>query len=337
LTTQVLAPSSIAPIAIAIGDPNGIGPEVAVKAAARMATENGPTVILIGDAFVINHYAAQSGFAACPSPVLGLSRAIEFMDVPSLPRDAFRPGQVNADAGRATVTYCAAALELVRMGKASAVVGCPHSEAAVNAAGINFSGYPGLLARLTGVPEERVFLMLVGGGLRIVHVTLHERLIDALGRLTTDLVAAAGLAAVEALRQLGIAHPRIGICGINPHASEGGLFGADDAAITTPAVAALRRAGVDVEGPIGADLLLSRHELDAFVAMYHDQGHIPIKLLAGRNASALTIGAGVLFSSVGHGSAFDIAGLGVADPAGVIRTLKLLESVRPIAAAGASP
>ena len=323
----------IGPIAITIGDPNGIGPEVALKAAARVAEDNRCAVVVLGDAFVIKHYAAQCGVNVYATPSESSRGAVEILDIPSLPRDAFRPGHVHADAGRAAITYCAAAVELVRAGKASAVVGCPHSESAVSAAGIEFSGYPSLLAKLTGKPGDRVFLMLIGAGLRIIHATLHERLVSALARLTPELITAAGLAAVEALRQLGVARPRIGICGINPHASEDGLFGADDQLITSAAVAELRRAGVDVEGPTGADLLLSRRAHDAYVAMYHDQGHIPMKLLAGRSASALTIGAGVLFSSVGHGSAFDIAGRGVADPSGVIRALELLSNVRPRAEA----
>jgi 4-hydroxy-L-threonine phosphate dehydrogenase PdxA len=114
------------------------------------------------------------------------------------------------------------------------------------------------------------------------------------------------------------------VFGLNPHAGEGGLFGDDDARVTEPAVVALRRAGVRTEGPAGADVLLAARAMDAYVAIYHDQGHIPIKLLAPRRASALSIGAEVLFSSVGHGSAFDIAGRGVADPGAVIETLSLL-------------
>ena len=174
------------------------------------------------------------------------------------------------------------------------------------------------------IPESEVFLMLVGGGLRIVHVTLHERLQNALARITPDLICKAANAAADALRAQGIARPKIGLFGINPHAGEGGLFGDDDARITIPAAASLRDAGLEVEGPLGADLMLGRRDIDAFVAMYHDQGHIPIKLLAGRNSAAMSIGAGLVFSSVGHGSAFDIAGQGIADPAALIRSIELV-------------
>jgi 4-hydroxythreonine-4-phosphate dehydrogenase len=123
---------------------------------------------------------------------------------------------------------------------------------------------------------------------------------------------------------LGTERPKIGLFGINPHAGEGGLFGDDDERITIPAAATLRSVGLDIEGPLGADLMLGRRDIDAFVAMYHDQGHIPIKLLAGRNSAAMSIGAGLVFSSVGHGSAFDIAGRGVADPDALIRSIELV-------------
>ncbi|MBX9701455.1 MAG: 4-hydroxythreonine-4-phosphate dehydrogenase PdxA, partial [Acetobacteraceae bacterium] len=217
-----------------------------------------------------------------------------------------------------------AALDLVCAGAAEAIVAAPHSDTAVAAAGIAFSGYPGLIADLTGTPRDRVFMMLVGGGLRVLHVTLHESTRSALDRLTQDLVIAAGEAADSALRRLGIAAPRIGVFGINPHAGEGGLFGDEDARITEPAVAALRHAGIRAEGPTGADVLLAARAHDGYLAMLHDQGHIPVKLLAPRGAAAITVGAGVVFASVGHGSAFDIAGRGVADPAAVLRTLRLL-------------
>ena len=139
---------------------------------------------------------------------------------------------------------------------------------------------------------------------------------------------AAAVAAVEALRRLGVEKPRVGLFGINPHAGEGGLFGDDDFRVTVPAAALLRAKGIDVAGPVGADLLIGEKDFDAFVAMYHDQGHIPVKLLAGRAASALSIGAGVLFSTVGHGSAHDIAGRMTADPEAVLRTLALLAGAR---------
>jgi 4-hydroxy-L-threonine phosphate dehydrogenase PdxA len=148
--------------------------------------------------------------------------------------------------------------------------------------------------------------------------------IPHLGRITSELIERATRTADAALRKLNIEQPRIGLFGINPHAGEGGLFGDDDDRITVPAAKRLQALGLNVEGPIGADLMLGRCEFDAFVAMYHDQGHISVKLLAGRNSAALSIGSGLLFSSVGHGSAFDIAGRGIAKPEAVLRSIQLL-------------
>jgi 4-hydroxy-L-threonine phosphate dehydrogenase PdxA len=177
---------------------------------------------------------------------------------------------------------------------------------------------------LTGTPADKVFLMLVAAGLRIAHVTLHESVAHALARITPELVVDAGRAAVEATRRLGIANPRLGVFGINPHAGEDGLFGDEDERITKPALQRLRGLGIAADGPTGADLLLAQRRHAVYLAMFHDQGHIPIKLLSPLRASALTIGAGIVFSSVGHGSAFDIAGKGVADPVSVTDTLQLL-------------
>jgi 4-hydroxythreonine-4-phosphate dehydrogenase/1,2-dihydroxy-3,5-cyclohexadiene-1,4-dicarboxylate dehydrogenase len=145
----------------------------------------------------------------------------------------------------------------------------------------------------------------------------------ALARLTPELVQRATLAGVEACAMLGVVQPRVALFGINPHASEGTLFGPEDAAITAPAAQALRAHGLHLNGPAGADTLLADRAHDLYVAMFHDQGHIPVKLLAPQAASALSIGAGVLLSSVGHGSAMDIAGRGVARPDALLRTLTL--------------
>jgi 4-hydroxy-L-threonine phosphate dehydrogenase PdxA len=330
-------------IALTIGDPNGIGPEIAVKAAAALVGNEDIRVVLVGDEYVVRHYGERCAAAASFRPFESGSPArdaILLRHVDALPAANFRPGQIDPAAGRATVAYVETAIGLIREGVVDAIVGCPHNETAVNAAGIPFSGYPGLIARLTGTPEEKVFMMLVGGGLRILHATLHERIHHALARLTPDLIEEAGLACAATLERLGVAEPRIGVFGINPHAGENGLFGDDDDRITAPAVARLRKAGVRAEGPVGADIILGRKDIDGFVAIYHDQGHIPVKLLAGRNASALSVGAGVLFSSVGHGSAFDIAGQNKADPAAVLRTLRLIGNVpaaapQPIAAGAA--
>jgi 4-hydroxy-L-threonine phosphate dehydrogenase PdxA len=298
-------------IAVAIGDPNGIGPEIALKAALRLA---GSSIepILVGDRHVIEHY----GSAAAIHPVQALDR------------EAFNPGKLDPRAGRATVEYVRAAVRMVERGEAQAIVACPQSETAINRAGIAFNGYAGLLAELTGTPRDQTFLMLVAAGLRIAHVTLHESVQNALSRMTPALIVEAGMAAVKILRRLGIDSPTLGVFGINPHAGEEGLFGDEDERITKPAVAELRKRGIAADGPVGADLLLAQRKHDVYLAMFHDQGHIPIKLLSPLRSSALSIGTPVLFSSVGHGCAYDIAGKGIADPVSVVETLKLLGGVR---------
>jgi len=318
--------SKLSRIAIAIGDPNGIGPEIAVKAAAQSA---GATFqpVLVGDGHVIRHYAQRHapGMALRPfDPQAHAQDTLSYVEVDGLEREHFTPGIVCAAAGLATVAYAAEAVRLAMAGSVQAVVGCPHSETAINRAGIAFSGYPQLVAQLTGTPPEQVFLMLVAAGLRIAHVTLHESVRSALDRIDADLVVRAGLAAARAGRALGLEHARMGVFGINPHAGEDGLFGDEDERITKPAVRRLRELGIDADGPAGADLLLGQRRHDIYLAMFHDQGHIPVKLLSPLRASALTIGAPVLFSSVGHGSAFDIAGQGIADPVSVTETLALL-------------
>jgi 1,2-dihydroxy-3,5-cyclohexadiene-1,4-dicarboxylate dehydrogenase len=303
-------------LALAVGDPNGIGPEIALKALAALPAHERARITLFGPRSVLERTASQLGFDA----LAGL-RAV---GAGELPAEAARPGRIDAAAGASAVASATAAIEACRRGEVDAVVACPHHETAIHQAGVAFSGYPSLVARVCGVPEDSVFLMLVGGGLRIVHATLHESVRTALDRLTPKLVANAVRAGARACALLGVADPSIGVFGINPHASEGGLFGPEDAAIVEPAVRALRVAGIRIDGPQGADMLLAKRRHDLYVAMLHDQGHIPIKLLAPRAASALSIGADVLLSSVGHGSAMDIAGRGIADAGAVLRTIALL-------------
>lgn len=313
-------------VLLSIGDPNGIGPEIAVRAAGELSGDPDLAPVLVGDRFVIERQLAATGLTvrdfspgAPPRP-----DALDVLDVPALAKREWQPGVTSAAAGAATVAYLTAAVDSVRKREARAIVACPHSETAVNLAGIAFRGYPPLLAELAGAPADEVFLMLVGAGLRIVHVTLHERLEAALQRLTPELVGSACRAAYEALVSMGIGAPRIGVFGINPHAGEDGLFGTDDERITAPAVAGLCNEGFDMDGPTGADVLLAARRHDGYVAMYHDQGHVPVKLLAGRNSSAVTIGSGMVFSSVGHGAAFDIAGAGTADPSAVLGAVRLV-------------
>ena len=317
-------------IAIAIGDPNGIGPEIAVKSALALINERVQPV-LVGDQYVLEYYLSRlapdiKSAAGSVAPTFSGQplKTVHCVDVPALAHADFNPGTVSAAAGQATVAYMTKAVAMAQAAEVSAIIGCPHSETAINRAGIPFTGYPGLLAQLTQTPADQAFLMLVAAGLRIAHVTLHESVQTALNRMTPELFEAAGLAALEATKALGISNPKLGIMGINPHASEGGLFGDEDESVVVPAVRRLQAKGLDVEGPMGADLLLANRKHDVYLAPFHDQGHIPVKLLSPLCVSALTIGLPVRFSSVGHGSAHDIAGKGTADPASVLAAFSLL-------------
>ena len=312
-------------IAISIGDPNGIGPEIALKAAALCAADGPIRPVLVGDAKVLHFYGKLLAINRKLAPLDSAApNEIAFVDVQVLADADFEPGAIKAGAGKATIAYVTRCVAMVRAGLVDAIVGCPQSETAIAAAGIEFSGYPPLIADLTGTLRDKTFMMLCGAGLHIGHVTLHEPLHTAIGRLTPGFVADAIRAVDLAMKQLGYARPKIGVFGINPHAGEDGLFGDDDERITKPAAAMARAEGIDADGPIGADVLLANRKHDAYVAMYHDQGHVPVKLISPRQASALAIGTPVVFSSVGHGCAYDIAGKGIAEPLSVTRTLELL-------------
>jgi 4-hydroxy-L-threonine phosphate dehydrogenase PdxA len=311
-------------LAVPLGDPNGIGPEIAIKASLDPALRAVARLALVGDHGVVDLYALQLG---CAEELRKLTSegAVVLDNVATGVRP--EPGAVSADAGRATVAYAKHAIALVERGAADAVVAGPHNETAVARAGIAFSGYPGLLAEATNTASDEVFLMLVSPRLKIVHVTLHMGLRAALDAITPARIAAAARAADRALRFFGIEKPRIGICGINPHAGENGLFGGEDEAIVRPAVAAIAREGIAAEGPLGADVALAEGKHDAYLAMYHDQGHIPIKLQGRGNSFGISIGAPVLLSTVAHGSAHDIAGKGIADATALKTTIKQLAEV----------
>jgi len=304
-------------IALSIGDPNGIGPEIALKALHELRQEPRLQVTLFGPPKVLQRAADITGLQE-------LLRSTGLRVAGELPDEAARSGQVNAHAGASAIASATAAIQACRAGEFDAVVAGPHHETAIHQAGIPFSGYPSLVAGVCDQPEGSVFLLLVGGGLRIVHVTLHESVAHALRRIRPDLVVAATQAGIRACHLLGVAEPSVAMFGINPHASEGTLFGTEDAELVMPAMRRLAALGLNVSGPTGADVLLAERRHDLYVAMLHDQGHIPVKMLAPQAASALSIGSDVLLASTGHGSAMDIAGRGSARPDALVRALRLV-------------
>lgn len=307
-------------IGLSIGDPNGIGPEIAIKAAEILAINPAIEIMLIGDQGVINFYANELS--------INLEDLPGIVHVPTLASlEDLVPGKICPKAGKATIDYLNKAVELAKSGVIDAILACPHHETAVNATGIPFNGYPGKLAELTHTPTDHVFIMLVGGDLRITHVTLHEGLKSALNKINQALIVNAGVASMRALKQFGFEKPRMGVFGINPHAGENGLFGLEDNEHTYPAVKELQEMGYEVSEPQGADVLLANRTHDVYLAMYHDQGHIPIKLMYPNQAAAITIGTPCIFSSVAHGTAMDIAGKGIANPAALVNAAQVLLSM----------
>ena len=313
-------------VALTAGDPNGVGPEIALKALAALTPEQRNRVTLFGPVEVLQKTAHLLHLQDVLSSITHVSAG-------EMSAQFHVPGKVDPAAGRSAIDSATAAIRACRRGEFGSVVAGPHHETAIAQAGIAFSGYPSLVASVCEQASDSVFLMLVGGGLRIVHVTLHESVEVALGRLRTELVIAATQAGVMACQRLGVSTPRVALFGINPHASEGTLFGPHDVNCTVPAALALNQTGLSVRGPAGADVLLANHATqphDLYVAMFHDQGHIPIKLLAPQGASAFSIGADVLLASTGHGSAMDIAGTGQAKPDALLRSLRMLLGIAPL-------
>ena len=318
-------------IAIAIGDPAGIGPEVALKAAFDARVTGVCTPVLVGDRKVLETHAALCRLA----PLLSVgskpeeldwsvTNGIRLLDVPMPAGDTVEMGEIRPAHGRAAVASARAAIQAALDGHVGAVVAAPQTELAISQAGILFDGYPGLVAQCTGTPPEDVFLMLCFDERRIAHVSLHVGLRRAIDLVTRERVAACIAATRGALVTMGISEPRIAVSGLNPHAGEGGLFGGEENSIISPAIADARNKGVNAEGPFGADTMYNRSGYDAFVVMVHDQGHIPAKLLGENRTAAVTIGTPVLFSSVAHGSALDIAGRNKANPEAVIEAVRRL-------------
>jgi 4-hydroxythreonine-4-phosphate dehydrogenase len=325
-------------VAISVGDPAGIGPEIALKAARdpRVAAVCRP--LLVGDRVAVAEQARRCGIDDEIAPFVGAAAVdwsapgILLLAIDGLAGTPLEIGVIRPAHGRAAVEAGKAAIAAALAGHVDAVVAAPQTELAIKQAGIEFDGYPSFVARCTGTAPEDVFLMHCFDDKKIVHATLHVGLARALALITQERVRNVIAATDATLRRLGVARPHIGVSGVNPHAGESGLFGDEEIRIVAPAIAAARAAGIDADGPFGADTMFHREGYDAFVVMYHDQGHIASKLLARNRVAGLAIGAPVLFSSVAHGSGLDIAGTGRASAEAMVEAVLRLVGARRKAA-----
>jgi 4-hydroxythreonine-4-phosphate dehydrogenase len=320
-------------IAIATGDPAGIGPEISLKAALDPAVRAACRPILVGDATILERHAVACGISARLHPVARIEDAgaagarLPVLDCPQ--PDAVPLGAISAAAGRASIAFCGAAVKAALSKQVAAVVAAPQNETSIAMAGIPFDGHPSFVARETGTREDHVFMMLCFGDTKIAHATLHQSVRQALDAITRERVALVIDETARTLQRMGIAAPKIAVSGLNPHAGEGGLFGREEIDIIKPAIDAAVANGLAIAGPFGADTMFHMPGFDAFVVMLHDQGHVAAKLLAENAAAALAIGTPILFSSVAHGSAHDIAGKGVADPKAMIEAVLRMAGARP--------
>jgi 4-hydroxythreonine-4-phosphate dehydrogenase len=286
---------------ISAGDPAGIGPEVTLKALAQPEVSGRAEIVVAGDPQFLQQ-AASALDLPMPQAVVAAGDA-----------GGVQPGRVSAAAGRAAVAAIEAAVKMLRQGDADGLVTAPISKEALRAAGYTWPGHTELLADLCGVQEVR--MLLTSGPLRVVHVTTHRSLRSAIEAATKERILKTLELAAAGGRLLGLSNPRIGVAGLNPHAGEGGLFGDEEELEIAPAVSAARERGIDALGPHPADTLFwraARGEFDIVIAMYHDQGHIPVKLNGFDEGVNLTLGLPFIRTSVDHGTAFDIAGRGTA-------------------------
>ena len=328
------------PMVITMGDACGIGPEIIAKA---FASGQAQGAVVLGDASVMRRALALTGQSTALAPLEHASDAqdcppncVPLLQAAGLPADLAHAlvGRVDARAGAAAAACIVQAVELVRSGQVSAIVTAPIHKEALAAAGVGYPGHTEMLQALAtepGQPMPPVRMMLANDELRTVLVTIHMSLRHAIDAVTFEAVLQTLRIADQAARSFGIASPRIAVAGLNPHAGEGGLFGDEELRIIGPAIAAARSEGIHASGPFAPDTVFmrARHtaehpgEFDLVVAMTHDQGLIPVKYLGVEQGVNVTLGLPFVRTSPDHGTAFDIAGTGRADPASLVAALRM--------------
>ncbi|MGH2350245.1 MAG: 4-hydroxythreonine-4-phosphate dehydrogenase PdxA [Chloroflexota bacterium] len=306
-------------LAITMGDPAGIGPEVTVKALGDGGLHAICRPLVIGDVGVLEAAARVCGVTAPLRPVADPLRAagapgIDVLDLANVDRDAWRWGALSATCGRAAMAYIYRAMELTDSGVAAGMVTAPINKEATSLAGYKELGHMELFGKVYRAANQAT--MLVSGTLRCVHLSTHYSLREALDRITRERVLSRILTTHHDFRRWGMPRPRIAVSGVNPHNGEGGLMGREEIEHLAPAVEDARAQGIDARGPFPADSVYVRAmhgEFDAVVAMFHDQGHIPVKVHGFEQSVSVALGLPIVRTSVDHGTAFDIAGTGKAD------------------------
>ena len=317
-------------LGVTMGDASGAGPEILVKALMEPEVRAVCRPLIIGDAATMRQAARIVGSDAPihavsePAQAAFDDQSLDVLDTRNIDLTRLEYGVVQAASGQAAYECIVRAVELALAGHIAAIVTSAIHKEALNLAGHHFAGHTELLAHLCGVRD--VAMMLVTGQFRVSHVSTHVSLRQAIERVKKDRILTVIRLTHEAVRRMGVGQPRIAVAGLNPHAGESGLFGDEEEIEIRPAVQEATEAGMQVSGPIPPDTVffrMNKGQYDAVVAMYHDQGHIPTKVLAFEKGVNVTLGLPIIRTSVDHGTVFGKAGKGTADPRSMIEALKL--------------
>jgi 4-phospho-D-threonate 3-dehydrogenase / 4-phospho-D-erythronate 3-dehydrogenase len=324
-------------LALTIGDPAGIGPEIVVKALAALPPGTALRPLVVGDAGLLREVVRGCRLdldvreVAGPEEVTGASGTVEVLDLGNLERVEY--GRVDAGCGRAAVEYIETACGLVRAGRVHGLVTGPINKEAIWEAGSPFPGHTEMLAELLGVGQDRVVTMFVLDRLRIFFLTRHHALREAIDQLTVERTLVTIRRVDELARQIGVDAPRLAMAALNPHAGENGKLGSEERDVLRPAIEQARAEGIDVVGPVPADAVFyqARHgRYDGVLSPYHDQGHVAAKTLDFFGTVACELGLPVIRTSVDHGTAYDIAGRWRAEPRGQVAAMRVAAELAPM-------
>jgi 4-hydroxythreonine-4-phosphate dehydrogenase len=317
------------PVAVTLGDPAGIGPEIIAKTFAEEGFHDENKAFVIGDVGMLQRavdllkLSLSVNRISHPEEALFEPGSVDVLQVGKLPED-LPFGELDARAGAAAFEYVRRATELALEGSVGAVATAPLNKEAMHMGGYEYPGHTEILAELTGTKDFA--MMLQTEELRVIHTSTHVSLREAIDRVSKKRVLTVIHLARDALAKIGIEEPKIAVAGLNPHAGENGLFGNEDAERIAPAIVEAREEGIDASGPHPPDTVFARArkgEFDMVVVQYHDQGHIPIKLMGFEGGVNVTVGLPFFRTSVDHGTAFDIAGTGRADHSSMRTAIEL--------------